>query len=73
VCEKRAFVTSKSTDNTTDEVGFFGVSFYVTPVLVPGAILLLGSGLMILGGGVGRAICGRPIQRVHLFWNIANP
>jgi hypothetical protein len=43
------------TDNTTDQVGFFGVSFYATPVPVPGAILLLGSGLMTLVGGLRRA------------------
>lgn len=32
------------TDNTIDK-GFFGISMYPTPVPVPGALLLLGSGL----------------------------
>lgn len=38
------------TDNTIDEVPFFGIGFYATPVPVPGALILLGSGLLGLLG-----------------------
>lgn len=34
------------TDNTTDQLPFFGIGFFATPVPVPGALLLLGSGLL---------------------------
>jgi hypothetical protein len=43
------------TDNTTDSVTIFGTSFYPTPVPVPGALLLLGSGLIGLVGFRKRA------------------
>lgn len=33
------------TDNTTNQVPFFGVLVYPTPVPVPGALLLLGTGI----------------------------
>lgn len=38
------------TDNTTDKASFFGVSFYPTPVPVPAAAWLLGSGLLAMIG-----------------------
>jgi hypothetical protein len=38
------------TDNTTDKVPFFGTAFYPTPVPIPGAIWLLGTGLISLVG-----------------------
>ena len=38
------------TDNTTDQVSFFGVSYYPTPVPIPSAVWLLGSGLIGLIG-----------------------
>lgn len=38
------------TDSTIDEVPFFGIGFYATPVPVPGALTLLGSGLLGLLG-----------------------
>ena len=38
------------TDNTAEEVPFFGVSFYPTPVPLPAAVWLLGSGLVALAG-----------------------
>jgi hypothetical protein len=34
------------TDNTTDSIPYFGVGFFATPVPVPGALVLLGSGLL---------------------------
>ena len=33
-----------------DHIGFFGISFYPTPVPVPGAVWLLGSGLLGIAG-----------------------
>ncbi|MBN1103483.1 MAG: VPLPA-CTERM sorting domain-containing protein [Deltaproteobacteria bacterium] len=36
------------TDNTADKVSFFGVQVWPTPVPIPGAVWLLGSGLVSL-------------------------
>jgi hypothetical protein len=38
------------TDNTASGLDFFGIGFYATPVPVPGALILLGSGLLGLLG-----------------------
>jgi hypothetical protein len=38
------------TDNTTDQLSFFGMLYYPTPVPIPSAVWLLGSGLIGLIG-----------------------
>ena len=47
------------TDNTVDQVSFFGLAFYPTPVPEPGSVLLLGFGTMMLAGGRRLARGGR--------------
>lgn len=38
------------TDNTVDQVSFFGLGFYPTPVPEPGSVVLLGLGAVSLAG-----------------------